>query len=188
MSLRTVVLAGAVTVVGLGGFLLLQTTSVTNEGKIQVGHVPVAAAQCTDPDSNRCLPAIKDKDITGADVNGRLAGKAVMVNFFAPWCEPCLEEMPALEQVFEKHQGDLVILGIVFDEASDAAAQAFAKSHGLTYPIIRANRELESAFGRPQFFPTSKVYDRSGHLVTQWSRGVDESQLEHELAPALHAE
>jgi cytochrome c biogenesis protein CcmG, thiol:disulfide interchange protein DsbE len=183
MTLRTAVLAGAVTLVGLGGFLLLQMTQVTDEG-VKVGQVPVAEAKCKEAD---CLPPIAVKDVNGTAIDdASLAGKVVMVNFWAPWCGPCLEEMPALEAVARRHAADgFVILGIALDEASDAAAREFAARHGVTYPIVRTNRELERVFGRPAALPTSIIYDRSGHLVKRFSRSVSAAQLEADIAPLL---
>jgi thiol-disulfide isomerase/thioredoxin len=180
MSARGVILAGVVALVGLGGFLLLSTTTVTDSG-VHIGKVPAAQA-CSEKD---CLP-----DLTVTTIDGRrlatkeLVGKVVLVNFWATWCAPCVQEMPALEAVAKAHADDLVILGVAVD-GTDESLRAVAAERGVSYPIVRTSALVERALGRPQYLPTSFIYGKDGHLRSQWSKGVTEAELEAKLAPAL---
>lgn len=65
-----------------------------------------------------------------------LRGQPVIVNFWATWCPPCLEEMPALQEVYDAHRDDgLVVLAINQDEPADRVVR-FAEQHGLTFPLL----------------------------------------------------
>jgi thiol-disulfide isomerase/thioredoxin len=176
MNSRAAIFAGIVVLVGLGGFLLLQTTTVTSSG-VRVGHVPVAAASCHDDDN--CLPefsvrAVDGRELTRAD----FAGKPVLVNFWASWCGPCVKEIPALQATYERlgAQG-FAILAIAQDGTEDQIAQ-FAIDHHMTYAVVRANPTLDYAFGgKPQLLPTSFLYGADGHLQKQWQGGIAEPEL-----------
>jgi cytochrome c biogenesis protein CcmG/thiol:disulfide interchange protein DsbE len=66
-----------------------------------------------------------------------LAGKAVVLNFWASWCGPCREEAPALQAAWERHRADgLVIVGVNTRDAEPAALD-FVDEFGLTYPMVR---------------------------------------------------
>jgi thiol-disulfide isomerase/thioredoxin len=67
-----------------------------------------------------------------------LEGKTVVLNFWASWCHPCREEMPALQESWEAHQGDdVVFVGVGAKNDKQAEAEAFVKEYGITYPIGR---------------------------------------------------
>lgn len=63
-------------------------------------------------------------------------GRAVLLNFWASWCEPCRAEMPSLQQLADLHGPDqLLVLAINFKEKPARALQ-FAKSTGLRLPVL----------------------------------------------------
>jgi peroxiredoxin len=77
------------------------------------------------------------KDMSGKDV--RLAdyvGKPIIINFWATWCTPCQEEIPALVAISNKYKDrGLTILGVSIDDAP-ADLQKYAAEHGMTYPVL----------------------------------------------------
>src|SRR5690349_5715122 len=76
------------------------------------------------------------------DTNGKtwrpsdLRGRAVMLNFWASWCEPCRAEMPTLQQVADFYGAEkLLVLAINFKESAARALQ-FARTTGVTLPVL----------------------------------------------------
>ncbi len=82
-------------------------------------------------------PDIKGTDSSGAQVSLRqVQGRAILVNFWATWCAPCMAELPALQALYSqlKDQG-FTVVGVAVDDAPDGVKRA-QETFGLTYPII----------------------------------------------------
>lgn len=63
-----------------------------------------------------------------------LAGKPVIINFFASWCEPCKRETPLLAKFYQSQHGKVLIIGV---DSNDEAAKAmtFVRAEGVSYPV-----------------------------------------------------
>lgn len=95
-------------------------------------------------------------------------GKVLVVNFWAPWCEPCREEMPEFARLQAEFGGrGLQFVGIALDEPDEV--QAFLEQTPLNYPILigdSAAAEWAEALGNPlAVLPFSVVFDREGRKV-----------------------
>ena len=91
-----------------------------------------------------------------------LRGRAVLINFWATWCGPCRIEMPDIQEQYETHTPDLVVLAINMDESPELVAP-FVNELGLTFPILldpggKVNRELYTVRG----YPSSYFVDKDG--------------------------
>ncbi len=108
----------------------------------------------------------------GSDSLAAHRGSIVLMNFWATWCPPCKEEMPALEQLYRENRArGLVILGIDQGESA-ATAGAFAREHGVTFPIlVDADQQYASSYVSVGL-PTTVLVGRDGHVI----RGIDGAQ------------
>lgn len=91
-----------------------------------------------------------------------LAGRAVLINFWASWCEPCRAEMPTLQQLADLYGPDkLLVLAVNFKEAPARAVQ-FAKTTGIGLPVLLdLTGETAKGWG-VKVFPTTLLIDSRG--------------------------
>ncbi|HEY8731421.1 MAG TPA: TlpA disulfide reductase family protein [Candidatus Limnocylindria bacterium] len=75
-------------------------------------------------------------------------GKIVVLNFWASWCVPCKEENPALTEVWERYRGtDVVLLGIVFQDSTDAARAYTARLGNTWTSALDENGQMALSYG-----------------------------------------
>ncbi|MEX8517403.1 MAG: TlpA disulfide reductase family protein [Leptothrix sp. (in: b-proteobacteria)] len=120
--------------------------------------------------------------------SAQLKGKVLLLNFWATWCGPCREEMPAIEAYYRQHQSQgLEILALSTDELKDeASVRDVAKS--FSFPIAMLKTAKLSGFGRIWRMPVSAVIDREGRLVKEdWfiQPKLDAAALDAVIKPLL---
>jgi len=125
-----------------------------------------AHAPCTRGQRD-CLPDVNYIDTTGVAYNrDSLAGKVVLVNFWATWCHPCQSEIPDLSRAYDKYKSKgVVFLGVMTDSADAQQLLNFQSDYEMTYPIVRANSDLNVAYNYPDALPTTFLFDRGGKQV-----------------------
>jgi cytochrome c biogenesis protein CcmG/thiol:disulfide interchange protein DsbE len=113
-------------------------------------------------------------------------GKAVLLNFWATWCQPCKIEMPWLEQMQQQYgpQG-LQIVGIAMDDASKEDIAKFAKEMGVNYPILLGKESVGDAYGGVQFLPSTFFIDRNGKFVDRVFGLKSRSEIEDDIKLSL---
>ncbi|MFO7593617.1 MAG: TlpA disulfide reductase family protein, partial [Pseudomonadota bacterium] len=115
-------------------------------------------------------------------------GQVVMVNFWAPWCPPCREEVPAFIALQEKYadQG-FTIVGITLD--TRANAQTFADTMGINYPILIAEEEgidIAARYGnKVGALPYTALLDRQGNIVFTHRNELSFEEAEKAVQPLL---
>lgn len=144
-----------------------------------------------DPMQRRPAPDIEGQTLGG----GRLAlaslrGDVVVINVWASWCAPCRAEAPDLQDVYAEY-GDrgLSMVGLVTRDQR-AAAEAFVRSFGLTYPsIIDTDAALQLQFGYdtlpPQAIPSTLVIDAQGRVAGRVLGPVSAATLRGLVEPLL---
>lgn len=97
-----------------------------------------------------------------------LDGRVVLLNFWATWCIPCEEEMPAMERLYRALRGpDFELVAVSVDE-DPATVKAFRERLGLSFPILLDPRREAAAIFQTYRFPETFLIDRSGRIVSRF--------------------
>jgi cytochrome c biogenesis protein CcmG, thiol:disulfide interchange protein DsbE len=98
-------------------------------------------------------------------------GKVVVLNFWATWCTPCIEEIPSLNQL-QRDMPQLAIVGVSVDQNGNAYRQ-FLVDHQIAFTTIRdPDRRISELYGTQQF-PETYVIDRSGRVRRKFVNAQD---------------
>jgi cytochrome c biogenesis protein CcmG/thiol:disulfide interchange protein DsbE len=137
------------------------------------------------------LPAGPTFTLERLDRKGKLAlddlrGKAVAVNFWASWCDPCKEESPFLERVWRQNRSKgLVVVGV---DANDfrSDARGFMRRHDLTYPVVYDGPGKTIGPYGVTGFPETFVLDREGRVVEAFVGAIATDAERARLQQAIH--
>ncbi len=121
--------------------------------------------------SNWSLTDTSGKSVRLSDFRG----KWVLVNFWATWCPPCLEELPALEKLYE--EGKLVVIGIAVSYQRPGEVLDFLKKNPIPYPVVMGDDDVVEAFGDIDTLPTSFLYSPDGKLADRHEGALSEKEL-----------
>ncbi|MBU4151714.1 MAG: TlpA family protein disulfide reductase [Proteobacteria bacterium] len=123
-----------------------------------IGCGGVAQAAVKVPDF--ALPAVQDQKVV--DIT-KLRGKAVLINFWATWCGPCVQEIPSLISLQKEFgpQG-LAVIGVSMDQGGEGPVQKIIDKTGINYPVIMGNSQISRDFGGIFGIPASFLVDQSG--------------------------
>ena len=130
-------------------------------------------------------------DFTVADLEGnpvtlsQLRGRPVVLNFWASWCGPCVEEFPLLRDAADRHAGEgLAVVGIVYQDRSEAARDFMAR-HGASWPAaMDPGERVAGAYGilgPPETF----FIGRDGTIVARQIGQFSAESLDEKLAAII---
>jgi len=124
----------------------------------------------------------------------RYRGQAVVVNFWATWCEPCREEMPALQRLARRLEGKGQAVLTVAVSDRDAAVKDFLWEISVDLPVLHDSEQAESRALGVRVLPTTLVFDRSHRPrlravgAVEWEAPEIRAQLEKLMTkPAARA-
>jgi thiol-disulfide isomerase/thioredoxin len=93
-------------------------------------------------------------------------GKWVLINYWATWCPPCLEEVPDLVALYDERKGkDLVMIGVAVDYKSEQEVARFVDDMLISYPIVLGTPKVIQAIGSAEVLPSTYIYNPQGKLV-----------------------
>lgn len=133
-----------------------------------------------------CAPSVHADDWSLQDKNGvrhtlsGLHGRWVLVNFWAPWCPPCIEEMPALDALQKRHK-ELQVIGVAVMYRSKQEVLDMVRERAVTYPIVLGNEDIASDFGGMRGMPTSFLYSPQGKLIGRHEGPLTQQDVEQAI-------
>jgi cytochrome c biogenesis protein CcmG, thiol:disulfide interchange protein DsbE len=113
-----------------------------------------AAPEFTIPDGTRSVSL------------NQFRGKPVVLNFWATWCPPCIQEMPSLVAL-QKEVGDKVAILAVSEDDDDNAYKQFVKDHNVDLLTVRDTKRSNELYGTFKF-PETFVIDKDGNIVRKF--------------------
>ena len=126
--------------------------------------------------------------LDGPDIDiVKLRGYGIVLNLFATWCPPCIEEASALEQAHKQYsERGIRLLGLDYKE-SDGTVRAFKKRYGITYPIAMdrdgaiTTALLEGRSAGHTLFPTTLFISPDGYLYCQRVDAMSTAELSYRI-------
>ena len=113
-------------------------------------------------------------------------GKAVLLNFWATWCEPCKIEMPWFVDLQKKYEAQgFTVLGVAMDDSSPSDIADFAKKMGVNYPIVIGKEAVGDQYGGIPYLPSSFYIDRDGKIVDRVFGLMSRSEIESNIQKAM---
>lgn len=150
-------------------------------------RVPAEAAQATRDRARRAAPDFSLDTLGGGTFKlADQSGKPVVVNFWASWCPPCREELPAFEKVYQNDRDKgLVVVGVNVAESSDVVVKFVAET-GLTFPIaLDVSGETTALYGI-EGMPTTFFVGRDGTIHDMVIGGpLTEAAIESKVAELM---
>lgn len=114
------------------------------------------------PAPNFTLPGLDGKMVSLTDYRG----KVVLLNIWATWCPPCVEEMPSMQKLYQAMRGEAFeLLAVSLDESGAGAVVPFMKNHKLSFPaLIDSEATLQKLYGTTGV-PESFIIDKKGMII-----------------------
>jgi peroxiredoxin len=123
------------------------------------------AAQAQAISESAPAPDFTLKSNSGKNIKlSELRGQVVMINFWASWCGPCRQEMPLLNQLYQRYEPmGFTLLGVNVEEDS-AAADKVLKEIPVDFPVLYDNRNQVSETYQVRAMPSTILIDRDGKV------------------------
>lgn len=136
------------------------------------------------------LPGMIAPDFNRPDFNGKpvnlsaYRGQVVLLDFWASWCAPCIEETPHLIALQKANAGKLQIIGVSMDD-EEKAARAMGKKFAFNYPLLMGDVAFAKIYGGVLGLPQIFLIGRDGKVIKSWRGEMKPGELDSAVKAAL---
>ena len=153
-------LVGVLLIIGIGIYGYFNIKSVMNDTTIK----PIELVQLDLENSNGGKVKIKN-------------GKPIVINFWATWCTPCIQEFPNFEEMNKKYSGKVDFLMISDEET--VKIKKFKSKKGYTLNMVRSLKTFDKYDLKAR--PATYFYNSEGKLINKFSGEITKEELEKEI-------
>lgn len=122
--------------------------------------------------------AFKFQDSTGKmHTLADYKGKWVLINFWATWCPPCLEEIPDLIALYESRD-DVMVIGIAMDFADPKDVMEYVDAMSISYPTVLGSRRIASQIEALSMLPSTYLFDPYGQPAARQIGIITREEIE----------
>lgn len=148
---------------------------------------PTAYLELTFP---RPAPAFRALDLEGNEFSSEeLAERVVLLDFWATWCQPCVDDLPRLSKLHERYSDrGLTVVGLSTDEGERAARKVarMLEKRKASHPVYMDATDYPAwAVYDVRVVPTQFLIDAGGNIVAQWSGKIPLEEVEAEILELL---
>jgi thiol-disulfide isomerase/thioredoxin len=141
------------------------------------------SAKAIGPFRDSMAPDFRATNVGGEEISLlALRGKVVVLNFWAMWCGPCLEEIPELNSFYRSHRADITLISVEID-GTQTALDEFRNRNRIDFPIILNSQQsfnLANLY-QIQAVPTTFVIDSGGRITARLTGSTTQKTLESKL-------
>ncbi len=183
--IRILLLSALVAAVGVAGCRREATPEEAAGDAAEVATPASDPAARPDPVAIGGVVPLAVKTLEGGDFDiAAQRGRWVVVNYWATWCRPCLEEMPELSAL-DAMREHVQVIGLAYEEIEAEELREFLEKHPVVYPIAVVDvTDPPAAFEVPRGLPMTYLVDPEGRLAKQFLGPVTARQIEEAIAEA----
>lgn len=128
-----------------------------------------------------------ENDYQLRDLDGQLhrasdyRGRWLIINFWATWCPPCIEEMPELEKFYRENRQRAQVWGVTFEDTDREKILEFIQRLGISYPILGFGQDPLTGYGQVTVLPTTFVIDENGLFQRRFEGPITARDLAREI-------
>jgi len=162
---------------GQEDFLLPESGQTPGDGEAGGRDAPIVRSRAVHPLVGQTAPDFSLETLEGAELSlSSLRGQVVVLDFWATWCGPCVDSLPALTELHASLQDRPVRLLIVSLDDSEQEVASFWKKHGLGLEVVLGDSDVASAYGVAGI-PATVIIDPEGR-VHSYESGYTEDLVE----------
>jgi Peroxiredoxin len=172
-SKGVLLLVGGILFVLIIGGIVFFIGPIKNEADRKVNTVVLKAGNV--------MPDFELTSLENSSVHlNQYLGKPVIINFWASWCIPCHDEMPLFERYYQYQNGNLIIIGVNYEEPVDIVRPFILENH-ITFPILLDEQGKVRDRFMIRGFPTSLFIDSKGIFVAENIGALDKESIKSYL-------